>query len=259
MREVVEEQLGLDRPLRVQFFDFMSGVVRGDFGDSLWQKVPALPLVLDRLPNTLLLASVTMAVSIPTAVILGSLAAVRPGTIVDRFINVVSLFGVAMVEFWLALMLIFFFAVRLGWLPTGGTGSARHLVLPVLTLSYATVGRVSQLVRSAMLEEYGKTYVKLLRAKGASEMRVFGHALKNASIPILTLTGDEFASQANGAMVVETVYGYPGVGALLIHAILNRDLTLIEACVFVLVVVIVTINLLVDVTYSWLDPKIRYS
>jgi peptide/nickel transport system permease protein len=258
-RQAIRERLGLNDPIQVQFSRFISGVVTGDFGDSIWQRVPALPVVLDRLPATLYLASATLLLAVPLAIVLGIISAIRPGTVVDRIVTVVALGGVSTADFWLGLMLILFFAVRLGWLPTSGYGGAQYVILPAVALAFRPLGRISQVVRSAMLDQFGQPYVTTARAKGLTErVVVYLHTLKNAAIPIATLVGDEAASLLNGAVVIETVFGWPGVGILLIEAIERRDLPLIEASVFVIAVMIVTVNLLVDVVYTFLDPRVRY-
>ena len=258
-RQALRERLGLNDPLPVQFTRFISGVARGDFGDSIWQRVPALPIVLDRLPATLYLASVTLLLAVPLSILLGIVSAIRPGSVIDRVVTVVSLGGVSTADFWLGLMLILFFAVRLGWLPTSGYGGIQYVILPALALAVRPLGRVSQVVRSAMLDQFSQPYVTTARAKGLTErVVVYLHTLKNAAIPIATLVGDEAASLLNGAVVIETVFGWPGVGILLIQAIERRDLPLIEASVIVIAVMIVTVNLLVDLTYSFMDPRVRY-
>ena len=258
-RQAVRERLGLNDPILVQFVHFVSGVVRGDFGDSIWQRVPALPVVLSRVPATLYLASVTLLLAIPLSILLGIISSLRPRSFVDRAVTVVALGGVSTADFWLGLMLILLFAVRLGWLPTSGYGGLNYALLPALALAFRPLGRVSQVVRSAMLDQFSQPYVTTARAKGLTERIVVSlHTLKNAAIPIATLVGDEAASLLNGAVVIETVFGWPGVGILLIQAIERRDLPLIEAAVIVIAVMIVTVNLLVDLAYSFLDPRVRY-
>jgi peptide/nickel transport system permease protein len=259
-RQAVRERLGLNDPILVQFGRFMGGALRGDFGDSLWQRVPALPVALDRVPATLYLASVTLLLAVPLSIVLGIVSAIRPGSVLDRSVTVVALGGVSTADFWLGLMLILLFAVHLGWLPTSGFGGLRYVLLPALALAVRPLGRVSQVVRSAMLDQFSQPYVTTARAKGLSErVVVYLHTLKNAAIPIATLIGDEAASLLNGAVVIETVFGWPGVGILLIQAIERRDLPLIEASVIVIAVMIVTVNLLVDLTYTFLDPRVRYA
>jgi peptide/nickel transport system permease protein len=257
--QALRDSLGLNDSLAVQFGRYMSDLSRGDFGNSLWQRVPALPIALDRIPATLYLASVTLVIAIPLALLLGIISAIRPRSLADRAVTVVSLAGVSTADFWLGLMLIILFAVKLGWLPTSGYGGPSHVILPALALAVRPMGRISQVVRSAMMEELSKGYVTTARAKGLVErVVVLRHTLRNAALPILTLMGDEAAVMLNGAVVIETVFGWPGIGILLIQAIERRDLPLIEAAVISIAVMIVTVNLLVDLMYSWFDPRVRY-
>lgn len=258
--DAVRNRLGLNDPLHEQFFRFMGNAVRGDFGESIWQRTPALPIMLGRLPNTLYLAGVTILIAIPIAALLGIVSALRPGSLIDRTATVVALAGVSIADFWLGLMLILFFAVNLGWLPTSGFGGPEYVILPALALMVRPLGRISQVIRSSMLDQLGQPYVTTARSKGLSERVVVTlHAMKNAAIPALTLIGDETAALLNGAVVIETVFGWPGIGLLLIQAIERRDLPLIEACVFAIAVMIVFANLLVDLAYTFFDPRIRYS
>lgn len=257
--QALRESLGLNEPLLVQFTRYMGNVARGDFGDSIWQRVPALPVVLDRVPATLYLAGVTLALALPLAVLLGIVSAVWPRSPADRVVTLVSLTGVSTADFWLGLMLILVFAVRLTWLPTSGFGGVEYVILPALALAFRPLGRVSQVVRSSMLDELSKTYVTTARAKGLRERSVIlFHSLKNAAIPIITLSGDEAAALLNGAVVIETLFGWPGVGVLLIQAIEHRDLPVIEAAVITIAVMIVTVNLIVDLIYARIDPRIHY-
>ncbi len=264
--EATEEQvqalrasLGLNDPILVQFARYMGNLARGDFGDSIWQRVPALPIVLDRIPATLYLASVTLLLALPLAIVLGIISAIRPRSLADRVVTVVSLTGVSTADFWLGLMLILVFAVRLGWLPTSGYGGLQFVLLPALALAFRPMGRVSQVVRSSMLAEMNQPYVTTARAKGLNErIVVFFHTLKNAAIPIITLSGDEAAALLNGAVVIETLFGWPGVGILLIQAIERRDLPLIEAAVITIAVMIVTVNLVVDLIYARIDARVTY-
>jgi peptide/nickel transport system permease protein len=193
-------------------------------------------------------------------VILGIISAIRPRSIADRIVTVVSLTGVSIADFWLGLMLILLFAVKLGWFPTSGYGTPEYVVLPALALAVRPIGRISQVVRSAMIDEMSKGYVTTARSKGLKErVVVFSHTLKNAAIPIITLMGDEASVMLNGAVVIETLFGWPGIGILLIQAIERRDLPLIEAAVMSIAVMIVTVNLLVDLAYTFIDPRVRYS
>ncbi len=258
-RQALRESLGLNDPLPVQFGRYMADLARADFGDSIWQRVPAMQIVLDRLPATLYLAGATLIVAIPLAVLLGTISAIKPRSIADRVVTVASLAGVSTADFWLGLMLILLFAVRFGWLPTSGYGGLTFVVLPAATLAVRPIGRISQVVRSAMLDQMRAGYVTTARAKGLTEkVVILSHTLKNAAIPILTLMGDEAASLLNGAVVIETLFGWPGVGILLIQAIENRDLPLIEASVIVIAIMIVGVNLLVDLAYTLIDPRVRY-
>jgi peptide/nickel transport system permease protein len=257
--QALRESLGLNDPLLVQFGRYMSNLARGDFGDSIWQRVPALPVVLDRVPATLYLAGVTLALALPLAVVLGIVSAIWPRSPADRVVTLVSLTGVSTADFWLGLMLILVFAVRLTWLPTSGFGGVEYVILPAIALAFRPLGRVSQVVRSSMLDEMSKNYVTTARAKGLRERAVLlFHTLKNAAIPIITLSGDEAAALLNGAVVIETLFGWPGVGVLLIQAIERRDLPVIEAAVITIAVMIVTVNLIVDLIYARIDPRIQY-
>jgi peptide/nickel transport system permease protein len=250
--------MGLDDPLHVQLLREMSKWVQGDFGESLWQNVPALPLVIQRLPMTILLALATLIVALPFAIVLGVISALRPGSWIDRVVTTVSLAAVSIADFWLALMLILVVALGLGALPTSGSGGPEYLVLPALALAVRPMGRIAQITRSSLLEEMGKPYIVTARARGLSQRQVVTrHGLKNAALPMITLTGDETAALINGAVVIEVIFGWPGLGSLFIAAIEHRDLPLIEACVFVVATTVVLINLAVDVSYSFLDPRIQ--
>lgn len=248
---------GFDKPLSGQFVDFLHRVSAG-FGDSLWQKAPALGIALERIVPTFYLTASVLALSVPAALLLGSFAALHMGTWIDKAITVFTLGGISTVDFWLGLLLIILFSITLGWLPTSGYGTLAHLVLPTLALSYRSIGRMAQITRSAMIDEYAKPYIHVARSNGIPESRVFLHALKNASIPILTIAGDEMAMLMGGAIAIETVFAWPGIGRLLVQAIYHRDLFLIEAVVCVIVVVIILVNLVIDLAYAWLDPKLRY-
>lgn len=257
----MRETLGLNDPLIVQFARFGFNALRGDFGNSLWQRVPALPLVLDRLPATFLLSFAAMAIAILFAVPLGVLAALRPRSLLDHVCSLGSLAGMCVASNWLGLMLILIFAVNLGWFFTSGYGSWKHLVLPAVTLAAAPLGRITQIVRSSVLDELNRNYVTAARSRGLSEQTVImGHALKNAAIPIVTLSGWELSRLLAGfTVIVEVVFGWPGVGLLAMDAIRRQDLPLLQADVFVVGVLVVALNLLIDMTYGWFDPRIRYT
>ena len=262
--EKVRAQYGFDRPLHVRFGDFYWDLVRGDFEKSIRHKIDARGLVLDRLPNTAALALGAWSVGL-MGVPLGMLAARRPRGAVDRFVNVLSFAVISIPEFWLALMLILFLGIRFDFIPTSGfdglgPGGWKFMILPVITLSPRVVGRNAQITRATMIDELGKQYVSTARVKGLAESAVlYRHVLKNAAISIVTLMGDELAGFMNGSTVVELVFGWPGLGLLLIEAIFARDLPLITASVFVIALMVMSINLLVDMLYSWLDPRVSYS
>jgi peptide/nickel transport system permease protein len=253
-------QLHLDEPIPVQFGRFVSGVAHGDLGDSYWQRLPVVDLVFQRLPATLLLALTSIALSALVSVPLGVIAAARPGSWLDRTVVSGSLVGVSIAEFWLGLLLIVFVAAGLGFLPTSGYGTPAHIILPAITLAARPIGRITQIVRSSMLDELAKPHVTVARAKGLSERTIFyGHALKNAGIPIITLGGLEAAELLAGyTIVVETVFAWPGIGQLGIGALTNHDLPLIQAVVLFGATVVVGANLLVDVAYAYLDPRLRH-
>lgn len=260
-RERMREALGFNDPLHVQFARFSLDALRGDFGDSLWQRVPALPLVLERLPATFLLSFAAMILAVVLAVPLGVLAALRPRSVLDHVCSLGSLVGMCVASNWLGLMLILIFAVELGWFFTSGYGTTKHLVLPAVTLAAAPLGRITQIVRSSTLDELNKNYVVAARARGLPEQAVIlGHALKNAAIPIVTLSGWELSRLLAGfTVIVEVVFGWPGVGLLAMDAIKRQDLPLLQADVFVVGVLVVGLNLIIDLMYGWFDPRIRYT
>jgi len=257
----LRRQLHLDEPIPVQFGRFLSGVARGDLGDSFWQRLPVVDLVVQRLPATLSLALTSIVLAALISIPLGVAAAARPGSWLDRTIVSGSLVGVSVAEFWLGLLLIVFVAAGLGLLPTSGYGTPAHIILPAITLAARPIGRITQIVRSSMLDELARPHVTVARAKGLSERTVFyGHALKNAGIPIITLGGLEAAELLAGyTIVVETVFAWPGIGQLGVGALVNHDLPLIQAVVLFGATVVVGANLLVDVAYAYLDPRLRHA
>lgn len=257
----LRRQLHLDEPIPVQFGRFLGGVVQGDLGNSFWQRLPVVDLVVQRLPATLMLALTSIALATVVSIPLGVAAAARPGSWLDRTIVSGSLVGVSVAEFWLGLLLIVFVAAGLGLLPTSGYGTPAHIILPAITLAARPIGRITQIVRSSMLDELARPHVTVARAKGLSERAVFyGHALKNAGIPIITLGGLEAAELLAGyTIVVETVFAWPGIGQLGVGALVNHDLPLIQAVVLFGATVVVGANLLVDVAYAYLDPRLRHA
>ena len=254
---------GLDRPMYVRFTEFVGNVFILDFDTSFRYNIPAKSLVFQRLPNTAVLAFVAWGIGM-VGIPIGMLAARRPRGLVDRFVNVLSFAIISIPDFWLALLLILFISVQLDILPTSGfvglQPSGWHfIILPAVALSPRVLGRNAQITRATMIEEMGKQYVATARAKGLGETTVlYTHVLKNASISIVTLMGDELAGFMNGATIVESIFGWPGLGKLLIDSINARDLPLITATVFVVALMVMFINLTVDMVYTYLDPRIQY-
>jgi peptide/nickel transport system permease protein len=255
------EAMGFNDPILVQFWRFATNAVKGDFGDSLWQREPALPLVMERLPKTLQLVVISTALALVLSIPLGVLAALKPRSLLDRVCTVGSLTGVSIPDFWLGLIFILVFAVGLHLFYTSGSGTWRHLVLPSLTLAARPIGQITLITRSAMIDELNQQYMVTARAKGLQErVIVVNHALRNAFIPIITLSAWQIARLVAGLTVaVETVFAWPGIGLLAIQAIQRRDLPLIQADVFVVALVVTLLNLVLDILYAVCDPRIRYT
>jgi peptide/nickel transport system permease protein len=256
--EATRQQLGLNHPLSQQFLTFMNGVFHGSFGNSYWQQVPALPLVIRRLPATIYLALAACALIFPIGLTLGLIAAIRPGSIVERLVTILSFAGASLVSFWLALMLIYVFAVRMRWLPISGYGGV-NVILPAVTLAILYTGNLAQLTQSSVADQLTRNYVDAARARGFSEVRVLvGHVLRNGLIPVVTVAGAILANLLNGVVIVETVFGWPGVGNLLIQAIQNRDLPLIESCAFATAIIVTVLNLIIDIAYRFINPRVKF-
>lgn len=257
--EAFRDKMGFNDPLWVQFWNWGKNAIRGDFGDSLWQRTDALHLVLERMPATLLLCSTAIVIAVAASLPLGILAALRPRSWLDKATTSFSLIGVCIPDFWLGLMMILVFAVALRLFFTSGYGTWRHLALPAIALAARPWGRITQIVRSSMMDEMHRTYMMTARAKGLTERNVImSHALKNASIPIVTLAAWELTRMLAGyTIVVETVFAWPGFGQLAMQAIERRDLTLIQADVFVVALMIVVLNIAIDLIYAALDPRVR--
>ncbi len=256
--DALRERLGLNDPLGERFARYMTDTARGDFGESLWQRVPARDVVLDRLPRTLYLVAATLGFAIVPALALGLISALKPGSAAERLSTVISFGGVSIADFWLGLMLISLFAVEFDLLPTSGYGGPSFVVLPAIALAARPMGRLTQMIRDGLGAQLRLAYVTTARAKGLRERTVVvGHALRNAALPVITIAGDETAALLTGAVSIETIFGWPGIGSLLIQAIERRDLPLIVACVVALATLIVAINLLVDILYTVLDPRVR--
>jgi ABC-type dipeptide/oligopeptide/nickel transport system permease component len=257
--EALRHDLGLDRSLAVQYATFMRDIVRGDFGRSFYYRTPVLELYVSRLPNSILLAAAAMAFSLLIGIPSGILAAVRVGGFWDSAGKLFALLGLSMPSFWVGLLLILFFSVYLGWLPSSGSGTAWHVLMPAFALGWYFAAAHMRLTRSSMLEVLGSEYVKLARLKGLPELRVIAkHAFKNALIPVLTLAGINLVLMVNVAVVVETVFAWPGIGRLLYEGIAFRDFPVVQATVLLAGSMIVVVNLVVDVLYAVIDPRIRY-
>ena len=250
--------LGLDRPLYAQYASFLGSAVTGDFGVSFRHQQPAFELVLERLPATLELAFAALLLALVVALPLGILAAVYRGGPVDVAAMVFAVIGQATPYFWMGIMLILIVAVQLDWLPTSGRGGVERLILPAITLGTHFAASLARLTRTSMLEVLGQNFVTTARAKGLSERSVIlGHALKNAAVPVVTLIGLQFGTLLGGAVVTETIFAWPGVGRLAVQSIFVRDYPVVQAGVLVLALTFVALNLLVDLLYGWLDPRIR--
>ncbi len=260
-QELLRHQLGLDQSIPVQFAQFIGNLATGHFGESLWQRRPAGAIVLERLPKTLQLVFISMLVAVLLAVPLGVLAALRPGRVSDHAAVVLSLVGLSVPQFWLGLVLIVVFAVELGWLPTSGSETPRHLILPAFTLALPAIGRLAMIVRSSMIDELNQPYTKTAIAKGMPWWRVVGvHAMRNAAIPVTTMTGWELIRALAGySVVVEVVFAWPGLGQLAMQAIQRQDIVLLQAIVFTIAILVVVINLVMDLLYKLIDPRIKFA
>jgi peptide/nickel transport system permease protein len=255
----VRQQFGLDRPLWVQYGSFLAHLVRGDLGQSFYYKTDVLELYLSRLPSSLLLAAVAMTFSLVIGIPTGVVAAVRVNGWWDSAGKLFALLGLSLPSFWVGLLMILFFSVYLGWLPSSGSGTVWHVLMPAFALGWYFAAAHMRLTRSSMLEVLGSEYVKLARIKGLPEALVIAkHALKNALIPVLTLAGINLVLMINVAVVVETVFAWPGIGRLLYEGIAFRDFPVVQAIVLLGGAMIVVVNLLVDVLYAVIDPRIRY-
>lgn len=258
-RNQFREIHGLNDPLIAQFFSYMGDLVRLDFGDSIRRSEPAIDVVMRGFAWTLQLAVITMSLVVFFAVIFGSLAAFNVGGVFDRIATFFSLIGASAPDFWIAIVAIVIFSVNLGWLPTSGTGTAWHWVMPVAVLFIRPFGLILQVVRGSMITALSSAYVKTARAKGLKNRPIiFVHALRNALLPVITVIGDQAAALLNGAVVIESIFGFPGVGKLMIDSILQRDFTVIMAAIMVTAMAIFVMNLVIDILYSILDPRIRY-
>jgi len=252
-------KLGLDQPIHIQYLKFIGNALQGDFGVSMkWPGQDAMGVVLDRLPITLLLGGVAMVFSTVVAIPLGVLSAVHKGKPIDTFAQMIALIGQSMPSFWLGIILIWVFAVGLGWFPTSGSGTVMHMILPAISIAWFQISALTRLTRSAMLEVLDSEYIKLARAKGVSEMNItWKHALRNAAIVPLTYFGVLAGSVLTGSVVIETVFSWPGLGWTAIEAIKARDFPVVQSVVIVFAIIFILANLVVDILYAFIDPRIR--
>ena len=258
--DLAAKHWGLDRPLPVQYMSFLRNALSGDLGTSIRLRQPTVGLVLERLPATLQLAGASIAVSLLIAIPIGVLSAVRRDTSLDYTGKVIALLGQSMPSFWLGIVLIWVFAVMLGWFPASGRGGPEHYVLPAIALGWYQVAAVMRLVRSAMLDVLDSEYVKLARIKGLPEWKVvWKHCLRNAAIAPLTYFAIIIGSLFTGTVIVETVFSWPGVGQLAVGAVRSRDFQVLQAVVVIGASIYILVNLIVDVFYAYLDPRIRYA
>jgi peptide/nickel transport system permease protein len=252
-------RLGLDRPLTQQYARYLKGLVRGDLGTSLRTQQPVTTQIAERLPATAELASAAMLVAVALALPLGLIAAVWRGTWIDQSAMALALVGISVPGFWLGPLLALIFAVELGWLPVSGRGTLANLVLPAITLGSALAAILARMTRASVLEELREQYVVAARARGASRVRaVVVHALRNSLIPIVTILGLQLGAVLTGSIITETIFSWPGVGRLLIQSINFRDYPMVQGCILLIAVTYVTMNLLTDLVYGWLDPRIRF-
>jgi peptide/nickel transport system permease protein len=257
--EELRQEMGLNDPLVVQYLRFMSGAVRGDLGNSIRLRTPVMDLITERFASTMSLSLMGLGFSIVIGIALGILAALKQNSWIDTFSMALSYVGVSMPVFWLGLLLILIFSFRLDWFPPAGGGSFKSLVLPSFTLGFVSAGLLSRMTRSSLVEVMNEDYVRTARAKGLRERSVLiHHALKNALIPVVTMLGIQFGGMLAGAVVTETVFSRPGLGRLIVQSILWKDYPLVQGSVLFLALVYVSVNLLVDVSYAYLDPRIHY-
>ncbi|MFT4011800.1 MAG: ABC transporter permease [Paracoccus sp. (in: a-proteobacteria)] len=250
---------GFNDPLLVQFTGFLTGILHGDMGESLRFSRPALDVVLEAFPTTLALAAVTMPLVLLISIVTGALAAWRPGGIFDRLASLISLIGASTPNFWVAIVGVLVFSVTLRLLPTSGTGSWQHWILPVAVLIMRPAGVLVQVMRTSMMTALSSVYVKAARAKGVkSRSIIFVHALRNSLLPVVTVASDQAAGILNGAVIVETVFGFPGIGKLMIDSVLMRDFAVIQAAILVSALAVFILNIIVDLSYALIDPRIRH-
>lgn len=256
--EEIRERMGFNDPLVVQYARFVGDAVQGDFGESARERRPATEVVLERLPATLQLGGVALVISVVVGIPLGILSATRHGSGWDTLARVIAVAGQAIPGFWLGLLLILFFSVRLNWLPTSGRGGLDHIILPAVTLAALSTARYARLTRSTMLDVLGQDYIRTAQAKGLGGQTIlWRHALKNASVSLITMTGLEIGRLIEGAVIVEQVFAWPGMGRVTVQALLNRDFAVVMAAVVLFAAMYTLANLLADMAYGWANPQVR--
>lgn len=258
--EVLRESLGLNRPLIVQYFDFFVKLFQGDLGRSFNTGQPVLSAIIERFPATLILTAASMFFAIIIAVPIGIITAAKRNTVIDNLGMIFSLIGVSMPAFWLGPILILIFSVKFGILPVSGSGSIKHLLLPSFSLGFALAAIISRMTRASMIEVLNQDYIRTARAIGVSEKIILlKHALRNAIIPVVTIVGLQFGALLGGVIIIEIIFSWPGIGQLLIPAIMRRDYPLVQGCILFIAVVYIFVNLFVDIIYAYIDPRIKYS
>ncbi len=258
--ELIRKQLGLDRPLHIQYMDFIVRLLSGDLGRSIRTTAPVLEELKGRYVNTLILTLLSMAIAFSIGTVAGMVSAVKWNTWIDYVVMVGAMIGVSMPVFWLGLLLILVFSVRLGWLPSVGKGSLAHFILPSITLATIPTAIIARISRASMLDVVQQNYIMTARAKGLSEPKiVIKHALRNALIPIITVGGLQMGNLLGGAVVTETVFAWPGMGRLLVNSVIARDYPMVQGAVLLLGITVIFINLLVDLAYAFTNPRIRYA
>jgi len=259
-REAFRERMGFNRPLYVQFFDFSLGVFQGDFGDSLHFRQSNLELILQRLPATFQLATAALLFAVVIAVPIGIIGGSNPGSVVDSIGRALGLLGQTIPNFWLALLLILFFAVGLGWFPSFGRDTPQSIVLPAIALGFASMGQLVRLTRSSVLEIRNEDYIRTARSKGISKLKIGArHVLRNASLALVSVISIQYSYLLGGSIYIETIFSWPGLGNLLQQAVDGRDYPLVQAIAFFISFFVIALTLLTDVVYALIDPRIRYS
>jgi peptide/nickel transport system permease protein len=258
--QVLRESLGLDKPFLVQYGNYVMGLVQGDFGESFRYNQSALPIVLERLPATMELAIAAMAVAIIISIPLGIWSATKQNSSLDFFATGGAVLGKAMPHFWLGIMMILLFSVTLRWLPVSGRGTFSHLILPAITLGTGIAAEMTRLIRSSMIEVLSQDYVRTAKSKGIKDFFVvYKHAFRNSLIPVITITALQTSTVIGGALITETVFSWPGLGQLLIQAVNTRDMAIVQASVFIIAFLVIFMNLVADVMYRILDPRIKFN